>query len=51
MVEKLSSDEMPLKVVIEGQKIELVPLSRMEYLSIIFYYIEDCKQKGDDTYL
>ena len=26
-------------------------MSKIEYLSIIFYYAEDCKQKGEDTYL
>ena len=47
MVENLNADRLPEKLVCENGQFVIKKVTRLEYLSAIMYYIEDCSREEE----
>jgi hypothetical protein len=47
MVENLNADKLPQKLIFTHGKFSIANVTRLEYLSAIMYYVEDCAREEE----
>lgn len=45
MVDCLNKDNLPRKVIFEDNKFSIKKVSKLEYLSVIMFYMDDCSKE------